>query len=130
MPQSFPLSILIVDHDLASLMAIQGLVASRLSNIHLDLAGSAEGALTCNDAREYQVVLTEMDLTGLDGFGLMRGIHATRPYTPVLVLSSKANLLAVMVGSGAFGYLHKPLNAGYCIAAIRHAVQYHKLKVK
>ena len=79
----------------------------------------------CNDAREYQVVLTEIDLSGVDSFGLIRGIHARRLPTPVLVLTSHANLVKVMGRSEAFGYLRKARDPGYGIAALRHAVQYH-----
>ena len=125
-PRSVRLSLLIVDEDPASLISMQDLIASRLSDIHVDLAGSVEGALACNDAREYQVVVTDMELTGLGSIGLMRAIHATRPHTIVLFMNSHANLLPVIVGSSAFDSVHKPIDADYCIAAIRQAVQYHR----
>ena len=75
---------------------------------------------------EYQVVLTEMELAGLGGLGLMRAIHASRPHTSVLFMTSDANVLPLLLGSRAFGYVRKPIDAGYCIAAIRHAAQDHQ----
>lgn len=128
--RSLRLSILIVDEDPASLLSVQGLLGSRLADSHVDLAGSVEGALVCNEAREYQVVLTEMELAGLGGLGLMRAIHARRPHTSVLFMTSQANLLPVIIRGNAFGYVRKPIDAGYCIAAIRQAAQYHQRNAK
>ena len=44
-------------------------------------------------------------------------------------MTSDANVLPVLLGSRAFGYVRKPIDAGYCIAAIRHAAQYHQRQV-
>lgn len=41
-------------------------------------------------------------------------------------MTSDANVLPVLLGSRAFGYVRKPIDAGYCIAAIRHAAQDHQ----
>ena len=127
---SSSLSILIVDENPASLKFIHGLLSVRLPKIHIDLACSAEAALAYNHNHEYQSILADMELSSLGGLGLMRAIQASRPHSPVTLMTANANLLPLMAGSGAFGYLRKPLHAEYCVAALRQAIQYHKLKVQ
>ncbi|SEN32915.1 Signal transduction histidine kinase [Stigmatella aurantiaca] len=74
-----------------------------------------EAALASALARPPDLVLTDMMMPRLDGFGLMRALkgHETTRHVPVIVLSARAGEEATVEGmeQGADDYLAKPFSA-------------------
>ena len=66
-------------------------------------------------------------MPGLNGFALMAEIKRIRPHTPVILMTAAADLMSLMAGSGAFGFMRKPVNRRYCVTALRHAMMYSSL---
>jgi DNA-binding NtrC family response regulator len=123
--------ILIVDDDEAHRSTLQRHIASLGHRV--TAAGSAEEALNRFSAASPDIILTDVKMPGIDGFGLLRRIKASSPATDVIMLTGYASMQAAIdaIRDGAFDFLLKPLDLdhveevmGRCIAerADRNAV--------
>jgi two-component system chemotaxis response regulator CheY len=69
------------------------------------------------------VIITDINMPNMDGFGLIEAVRATRDHrsTPILVLTteSAADLKARARDAGASGWIVKPFDAERLVSAIR-----------
>lgn len=101
-------SILIVDDEMAG-----DLLARSLNQQYSCAASaSAEEAIRLLEACPFDVVITDLEMSGASGLELCRHIRKTYPDTIVLVMSgtidSRNKTKALQ--HGAFDYIPKPLN--------------------
>jgi DNA-binding NarL/FixJ family response regulator len=70
---------------------------------------------------DFDVVMLDLALPGMDGMKVMEELGARRPGLPVMVLSASEDpaLVRRAMGLGALGYVPKSANAETLIAAIR-----------
>ncbi|MBL8448177.1 MAG: response regulator transcription factor [Zoogloeaceae bacterium] len=97
------------DEDIARLvrMQLEGL-ACEVTLCHDGAQGLAKA-----QAREFDLVILDLMLPGLDGLSICRGIRAKDgPYTPILMLTAKSTELDRVLGleMGADDYLTKPFS--------------------
>lgn len=71
----------------------------------------------------YDLILVDIHLTGLDGFGFIRKLNKNFNTTPVIVISADKSLDLIQEATrqGAMGYIHKSLQAKE-IMSIVHSV--------
>ena len=97
----------------------------RLMEARYDVAVAADGeeALKAIHARRPDLVVTDVMMPGLDGFGLLRAIRGdeTLRDLPVILLSARAGEEAGLEGlaAGADDYLVKPFSARELLARVR-----------
>lgn len=118
---------LIVDDDPLCLVGMQDLLSFHLPQVCVHVADSGRTAVTLNGARSFDVILSDVQMPGLDGFSLVSEIARIRPHTPVVLMTAAAHLTSLIVKSGAFGFMRKPVNRKYCVTALRHAMMYSSL---
>ena len=72
-------------------------------------------------AEEFDLVVLDLMLPGLDGLNVLRDLHDARPQMPVLILSARFDLPTKLRGFqlGASDYLAKPFSLDELIARIR-----------
>ena len=63
--------ILIVDDDTALLQALPQALFLRMPNVNVDTSDSAAGALQLIQSREYDAIVSDIKMPGLDGFDLL-----------------------------------------------------------
>lgn len=100
-------TILIVDDD----AVIRGLLFDLLSEQYeCNTASTAEEALAFLEFETYDVVVTDIAMTGLDGIDLLRRVQRKNPKTPVILISGKGNEHNTdsFLEMGAFAYVKKP----------------------
>ncbi|MEP6887179.1 MAG: response regulator [Nitrospirales bacterium] len=119
--------VLIVDDDPMCLLGMQELVSFHLPHVCVHAADSGQTAVTLNGRREFDAILSDVQMPGLDGFSLVEEIKRIRPHTPVVLMTATAHLMSLMVKSGAFGFMRKPVNRRYCVASLQHAIMYSSL---
>ena len=70
--------------------------------------------------REYDLIILDLMLPGLDGLSLVRALRMTHQ-TPVLMLTARSSEMDKIIGleSGADDYLTKPFSLGELVARIR-----------
>lgn len=104
-----PHSVLLIDDDpdilltLAAYLEDSGYVVYR--------AGDGEEGLSVFDRCAPDIVVTDLRMPKLDGFGVIAGVKARSPATPVIAFTGtgERNLNDEMVRLGAWCCLYKPL---------------------
>lgn len=102
-------SVLIVEDD----QDIAGLVQVHLTELNLlvDHVTTSDAALTKLTKQDYQIVLLDIMLPGIDGLSLCREIKTKMPHVSVVFLFSKNSEMDRIIGleMGADDYICKPL---------------------
>ncbi len=86
-----------------------------------DVAPTGEEALWMGRASEYDAIVLDVMLPGLDGFGVCRELRAGGIWTPVLFLTARDSVLDRVEGldTGADDYLVKPFSFAELLARLR-----------
>ena len=123
MPDTKP-KILIVDDDtdLLELLAIRLTAAGYKT----ETVQSAEAALNHLAVSRPQLVISDMQMSGMDGMTLFEHIHRTLPTLPVIILTAHGTIpdAVTAVQRGVFGYLAKPFDSKTLLANISQALRF------
>lgn len=94
------------DTDLLELLSIRLSAAG----FETTTTNSAEAAINCLDLTRPHLVISDMQMSGLDGMALFEHIHRTNPTLPVIILTAYGTIPDAVnaVQRGIFGYLTKP----------------------
>ena len=122
--------VLIVDDDLALLRALPEALRLRMSDLVVDTCDSAQDALTRIAAIDYDAIVTDIKLPGMDGLALLAQIRALRPQTPALLITGHGehDLAVQALRGGAYDFIQKPIEREYFVAALTRAVQLRQLR--
>ena len=115
--------VLVVEDDARMAAAIRrGL---RFEGLVVDLAGGGEEALRMAGAIEYDAVVLDVMMPGLDGFETCRRLRAGRNWVPVLMLTARDGVEDRVRGldGGADDYLTKPFALAELLARLRALVR-------
>src|SRR5436309_8609433 len=116
--------VLIVDDDLALLQALSEALRLRVDEVTVDTADSGAAALDRIAARDYDAIVTDIKMPGMDGLALLTEIRARRPETPTLMITGHGeHALAVhALRGGAHDFIQKPIDRDYFVASLRRAI--------
>jgi two-component system sensor histidine kinase/response regulator len=122
--------VLIVDDDTALLQALPQALYLRLSDVSVDTTDSALGALDLIRVHEYDAIVSDIKMPGMDGLALLAKVQELRPATPTLLITGHGdhNLAIQALRGGAYDFIQKPIDRDYFIAALRRAIQTHQLQ--
>lgn len=122
--------ILIVDDDEALLQALPQTLRLRVDGIRIDTANSADKALAAVTATDYDAIISDIKLPGMDGLVLLRKITELRPDTPTLLVTGHGehDLAVQALRGGAYDFIQKPIERDYLVASLRRAIQTRQLR--
>ncbi len=122
--------VLIVDDDTALLQALPLALALRLPGIQVETSDSAIEALSRIQQRDYDTVVTDIKMPGMDGLALLARIKELRPDTPTLLITGHGehNLAIEALRGGAYDFIQKPIDRDYFVAALQRAMQTYALR--
>ena len=113
--------ILVVEDSRTQAEALRGVLAP--AGLDVDLAADGEQALERLRAADFDLVLSDVLMPGVDGFELCRRLKAdpARRDVPVLLLTALTDPLDIIRGleCGADGFLTKPCLADHLLARVR-----------
>jgi len=117
-----PATILIVDDD-SALLRLLGILL-REEGYRVLAADSGEKALAMIAADKPNVVVTDLQMGGMDGIALFDAVRRTSPMLPVIVLTAHGTIPDAVAATrrGVFGYLTKPYDAEALLAEIGRAL--------
>lgn len=123
-------SILLVDDDAALLQALPHMVSLRIHGVKVDTASSALEALERIQAYDYDVIVSDIKLPGMDGLELLTSIRSLRPHTPTILITGyiDQSLLIEAMKNGAYDFIQKPIDRVYFVAALHRAIQTRQLQ--
>lgn len=123
-------SILIVDDDTALLQALPQALSLRLTSIQVDTSDSALEALHLIKEREYDAIVSDIKMPGMDGLALLSKVQEYRPETPTLLITGHGehDLAVQALRGGAYDFIQKPIDRDYMVAALNRAIQTCRLR--
>lgn len=90
----------------------------------VDLAEDGTHGLNLLGKGEYDVVLCDIKMPGMDGIEVLETVQASFPDTPVVMISGHGNIDTAVesIKKGAFDYIEKPLDLNRLLITIRNAM--------
>ncbi|GCE28153.1 hybrid sensor histidine kinase/response regulator [Dictyobacter alpinus] len=122
--------ILIVDDDTALLQALPQALYLRMSGCKVDTSDTAADALELIKANDYDAIVSDIKMPGMDGLTLLSKIQELRPDIPTLLITGHGdhNLAIQALRGGAYDFIQKPIDREYFVAALRRATQTRQLR--
>jgi DNA-binding NtrC family response regulator len=90
----------------------------------VDLAEDGQKAIEKVKTAEYDIVLCDIKMPGMDGIEVLEHLTAMTPDTPVVMISGHGNIDTAVesIKKGAFDYIEKPLDLNRLLITIRNAL--------
>ena len=123
--------ILIVDDE----DPIRDFVSVMLSSANFVCTQAASGkeALALLDSgEEYELMLSDLMMPGMDGIALLEAAKERFPDMPVLMVTAVTDVSVALgaIRNGAYDYLLKPFERDQLLAAVRRALENRRLKLE
>ena len=118
--------ILIIDDD----EQVRSLFQELLSvDFNCEAAASAEEALTLLEAKTFNLVISDIQMSGISGLDLVPRILSRSPDTVVVMASGEQGIESAIEAMrvGAFDYITKPLELRHVQAVVHRALTHQKL---
>jgi two-component system phosphate regulon sensor histidine kinase PhoR len=121
--------ILIVDDDHSLLEALPEAIRLRMNGLEIDTCDTATAALERLREIDYDAIVTDIKMPGMDGLALLESIQETRPRTPTLLITGhgEQDLAVQALRGGAYDYIAKPIDRDYFVASLARAIQLKSL---
>ena len=121
--------VLIVDDDVALLEALPEALRLRMDGVIVDTCDSGSAALDRIAATDYDAIISDIKMPGIDGLALLAKIRVLRPDTPTLLITGHGehDLAVQALRGGAYDFIQKPIDREYFVASLSRAVQMRQL---
>lgn len=122
--------ILIVDDDTALLQALPEALYLRIAGVKVDTSDSALEALKLIEEHDYDAIVSDIKMPGMDGLALLSKVQELRPNTPTLLITGHGehDLAVQALRGGAYDFIQKPIDRDYLVAALQRAISTHQLR--
>ena len=102
----------------------------RLNHFLVDSENRPEDALNRLKVEEFDVVVSDMNMEGLDGLAFTQQVIGLGKDVPVILITGTSTMELAMhsVMVGGWDFLTKPLDTGMLIASLHRAVANRELK--
>src|SRR5690348_12205963 len=93
---------------------------------------TAESALTALEKiaqSDYDAIITDIKMPGMDGLTLLSKIKEVRPETPTLLITGHGehDLAIQALRGGAYDFIQKPIERDYLVASLKRAIETRRL---
>src|SRR6185436_9933483 len=91
---------------------------------------SALDALKLLDEQDFDVVVTDLHMEGMNGFAFCERVAANRPHVPVVMITAFGNLDSAVgaIRAGVYDFLTKPFDIEMLRLTLSRAVQHRRLR--
>jgi PAS domain S-box-containing protein len=122
--------ILIVDDDSALLQALPQALRLRIPDVSVDTSDSAAAALELIAAMDYDAIVSDIKMPGMDGLTLLGHIRRLWPDTPTLLITGHGEheLAIQALRAGAYDFIQKPINRDYFVTSLHRAIEIRQLR--
>src|SRR5947208_16182778 len=100
-----------------------------MRGVAVGTADSAAAALDRMAARDYDAIVTDIKMPGMDGLGLLAEIRGRQPDTPTLMITGHGeyDLALQSLRGGAYDFIQKPIDRDHLVASLRRAIRMRAL---
>jgi len=122
--------LLIVDDDRALLDALPQMLRLRMEGIRIDTSDNAADALDRIGRTDYDAIVTDIKMPGMDGLAVLGEIKRLRPKTPTLLITGHGehDLAVQALRGGAYDFVQKPIDRDYFVASLERAIALRRLE--
>ncbi len=122
--------VLIVDDDTALLQALPQALYLRMRDVVVDTSDSALNALELVCKNDYDAIVSDIKMSGMDGLAFLAKIQEIQPDIPTLLITGHGDhsLAIQALRGGAYDFIQKPIERDYFVAALRRAIQTRQLR--
>jgi len=122
--------VLIVDDDTALLEALPQALNLRIEGVEVHISDTALEALKLIREHDYDAIVSDIKMPGMDGLALLEKIKELRPDVPTLLITGHGehDLAVRALRGGAYDFIQKPIDRDYLVAALQRAIQAHQLR--
>ena len=121
--------ILLIDDDAAVLDMVQSALAHYGMEVHAyPDAGQALDLIQNPSAPEFDLVISDINMDGLDGFDVIHKVKATQPHLPVVLMTGQASVDYAIraMRMGASNLFMKPIAIRDLVQSVFHLVDMHR----
>ena len=113
--------VLLIEDDVDTAQSIELMLKSESFNVYT--TGLGEEGVDLGKLYDYDVILLDLNLPDMSGFGVLRSLRVSKVKTPILILSGFASIEDKVkgLGYGADDYMTKPFHKNELVARI-HAI--------
>ena len=121
--------ILIVDDDTVLLQALPAFLRLRMGTVKIDTCDSALEALSQIAAWDYDAIISDIKMPGMDGLSLMAEVRLLRPNTPTLLITGHGehDLAVRALQGGADAFIQKPIDRDSFMVSLIGAIHKRQL---
>lgn len=122
--------VLIVDDDTALLQALPQAIALRMKNVQVDTIDSAFAALQLLQENEYDAIVSDIKMPGMDGITLIEKLQELCPEIPTLLITGhgERDLAIRALRVGAYDFIQKPIDRDYFVSSLQRALQTRQMR--
>ena len=117
--------IVIVDDDTSLLKALPEALRLRLQGVRVDTCDSAQDALGRIRVTDYDAIVADIKMPGMDGLALLAEIRTLRPDTPTVLITGHGHddLAVLALRGGAYDFVQKPIDRDYIVGSLTRAIE-------
>ena len=122
--------ILIIDDEQAMCELLE--TDLRLRDFETEWHTSAADAVQAVNRRDYDVVLTDLNMPGTNGIQLCEHIATNRPDIPVVMMTAFGSLESAVeaIRAGAYDFVTKPIEMDLLSVTLSRAIKHRQLEEK
>src|SRR5215831_10918748 len=126
-PRGVQPRVLIVDDDREMCSLLQQTLSRR--EFEPVARADATGALALLKAEDFDAVITDLNMPGMNGVELCQRIASSRPDVPVIVITAFGSLdtATAAIRAGAYDFVTKPFEVEQLLLALDRAVRLRRL---
>jgi len=119
--------ILLIEDDLSIAASLGGVL--RDEGYAVTLAERGDEGLSLGTNSDFEVVLTDLKLPGVNGLELVRELHQVRPRVPIILMTAHGTTDSAIEAMklGAFDYLLKPFEMAELLEVLAKAAESNRL---
>lgn len=121
--------VLLIDDDAGLLLALPEVLHRNIIGIEVDTVSSARQVLALSDLCQYDAIVSDIKMPGMDGLTLLSELHLRCATTPIILMTSHDDhdFVVKALRGGAFDFIQKPIDLDYFVAALQRAIQHQQL---
>ena len=114
--------ILVIDDERSIRNTLKDIL--QFEKYQVEVAEDGFKALEMIKAADYDVVLCDIKMPGMDGIEVLQKIEEIKPDTPVVMISGHGNIDTAVesIKKGAFDFIEKPLDLNRLLITLRNAM--------